>query len=374
MSRPPSHWKRWRSGDFDRAQVPEMFHSFMPAHAVNVLQDVNLQRLWEGGKRLILVDVDHTLVMWKQEDFGSEVIAWIEAAKKMGFELCIISNTRRVERLARLSEKLGIATVRGRFKPSRAMYRLALIKFKRKPEEAVMIGDQLMTDIFGANRAGIDAIWVRRMEGKEFGPTRINRFMERLLQSAIYKGLVAPADENPGTQAEEQAKPIKDRALVHQLVKFAVVGGSGFIIDFGIRWYLMFHAPWGNALMSTVFGNWLQESFSFFRSSFSTPAKAALPFFILVSAGLAIVNNFIWNRLWTFQIRSREERATQFRRFVTVSVIGMALNNVISSSLNQIIPGHAQRSLAMATIIATVCVAVWNFTGYRFYAFKPRKA
>lgn len=362
---------RWRSGRFDRDRVSHVFHSFVPAHAANSLCDVSLDQLWARGKRLILVDVDHTLVKWRSEEFAPPILEWIERAKAMGFGICIISNTRRVARLYRLAERLGIDTVRGRFKPSRAMFRLALIKFKCKADEAVMIGDQLMTDILGANRAGIEAIWVRKMEGREFGPTKINRFMERVLQSLIYKGLVSPIDEADSPSAD--AEPIWRRPIARQLVKFGVVGSTGFVIDFGIRWYLTFHAPWHGRLLSDVFGTWLRANFAFFHERFHTPQQATLPFFVIVSAGLAIVNNFIWNRLWTFEIRSRAERLAQFRRFVLVSVIGLALNNVISSSLNAIIPGHAQRSLAVATIIATFVVAIWNFTGYRLYAFRSRQ-
>ncbi|MEZ0324367.1 MAG: YqeG family HAD IIIA-type phosphatase, partial [Fimbriimonas sp.] len=156
-----------------------VFHPFTPAHAVNTLQEIDLDVLWASGKRLLLVDVDNTLVQWKQENFAAPVLEWIAKAKQMGFNICLVSNTNRLDRLARLKELLGVETVRGRFKPSRAMFRLAMIKFKNKPEETIMIGDQLMTDILGANRAGIEAYWVRKMEGREFGPTAINRKIER---------------------------------------------------------------------------------------------------------------------------------------------------------------------------------------------------
>src|SRR5579862_8150846 len=284
----------WRSGDFDSSRVPEVFHRFMPAHAADSLQAIDLRRLWDGGKRLILLDVDHTIVKWKAEEFSAEILKWLESAKQMGFDLCIISNTRRPQRLGRLSEKLQIETVRGRFKPSRAMFRLALIKFNRKPEEAVMVGDQLVTDIFGANRAGINAIWVRKMEGKEFAGTKVNRLMERILTSFIYKGLVAPIDE-----AGVPGEAISDLPIIHQLVRFCVVGGSSFVIDFGIRWVLTFHVPWDGQLLSVVFGKWLQETWPFFARRFASPQNAAVPFFVTISASLAIINSFIWNRIWT---------------------------------------------------------------------------
>lgn len=355
---------RWRSGDFDRKLVPEIFHRFVPAHAADSLQSIDLDRLWSGGKRLILLDVDHTLVKWKAMDFAQPVLEWIGRAKTMGFGLCIISNTRRVHRLQQLSQTLGVETVRGRFKPSRAMFRLALIKFKRKPEEAVMIGDQLMTDILGANRAGIDAIWVRKMEGKEFAGTRINRFMERILQSAIYQGLITPIDESkkPG----EETAPLKERSIFHQIVKFTIVGGSSFIIDFAITWFLTFHSGLAQPL-----GVWLQDHLPLFQQ-FKTPEKAAVPIFVTVAAAVAIVNSFIWNRLWTFEIRGKEERTSQFRRFVIVSVIGLLLNVAITSALNNVLPTHKQISLAIAKAVAAIVVAVWNFTGQRLYAFKPR--
>lgn len=367
----PPRRGRWRTGDFDRARVHEVFHNFVPAHAVNSLQEVDLDRLWTAGKRLILVDVDHTLVKWKSMDFAQPVLDWIARAKGMGFEFCIISNTRRVHRLQKLSQMLEIETVRGRFKPSRAMFRLALIKFKRKPEEAVMIGDQLMTDILGANRAGIDAIWVRKMEGKEFGPTKINRMMESLLQSAIYRGLVTPVDETPGPN--EGKKPFLQRTIVRQFVKFAIVGGSSFIVDTGIRLYLSFYAPWfeGRSFSDTL-GSWLRDNWALVAENFATPQKAAWPICVTIGATFGILNSFIWNRFWTFKIRGKEERLAQLRRFVFISVIGLLLNTVISSALNNIIQGHEKRSAFLATVIAAVVVAFWNFNGQRLYAFRTK--
>src|SRR5438132_1684957 len=143
------------------------------------LHAIDLPELWKTGKRLLLLDVDNTLVKWREESFSQPVLDWITHAKELGFDICLISNTNHLDRLERLKTALGVESVRGRFKPSRAMFRLAMIKYKRKPEETVMVGDQLMTDILGANRAGIEAIWVRKMEGQEFSGTKINRRMER---------------------------------------------------------------------------------------------------------------------------------------------------------------------------------------------------
>lgn len=352
----------WRNGDFDRQRLRGAVRHFAPAHAAENLPAVDLQRLWDKGKRLILLDVDHTLVQWHAEEFAPEVVAWVDQAKTLGFGLCIISNTHRPDRLNRLATKLGVETVRGRIKPSRAMFRLALIKFKRKPEETVMIGDQMMTDILGANRAGIDAIWVRKMEGKEFGGTRINRAIERFLTGRVYEALVSPVDESPGPQPK--------RALQHQIVKFLIVGGSSFVINALIRMLLMFKVPYGNERMSVAAGRWLQTHLAWPFEMFDNASDAFFPLACGIAATFGILNSFIWNRRWTFQIRGREERAAQLRRFFVISWIGALLDLVISSLLNHMIPGDEGASVMAATVISAGLVAIWNFAGQRLYAFK----
>jgi HAD superfamily phosphatase (TIGR01668 family) len=361
----------WRTGQFDRKKIHGVFHPFTPAHAINTLQEIDLDQLWAQGKRLILVDVDNTLVQWKQESFSDPVLAWIAKAKEMGFGICLVSNTNKLQRLARLRELLGVETVRGRFKPSRAMFRLAMIKFKCKPEETIMIGDQLMTDILGANRAGIEAIWVRKMEGVEFGPTRINRTIERFFQSFIYRALVAPMDEE--SSAEERDLPIEETALFHQIVKFVLVGGTSFAIDYMIRMTLMFAVPWDGSHLSDVVGAWLRSDVSWLFGTADSDRDAFFPIAATIAASFAIGNTFIWNRLWTFGITGKHERMRQFQRFVQVSVIGLAMNVLLSTFFNHTLPFDEKWNARLATVFAAGIVAIWNFAGQRMYAFKSKQ-
>lgn len=361
--------KAWKSGDFDRTRISGVFHPFTPAHAADSLEQVDLQRLWDKGKRLILLDVDNTLVEWKGENFAPTILEWLAKARALGFDLCILSNTRRVERLGRITQLLNIETVRGRFKPSRAMYRLALIKFKRKPEETIMIGDQMMTDILGANRAGIDAIWVRKMASKEFGPTRINRFVEGLLTGPIYKSLVTPLDEHAAP--DEDAKPLAEKTVFHQFVKFAVVGATSFIVDFAITYFLMKVAHVGGGeLLSDVVGGSLRHSMPSLFQFAKDNLGAAAPVLGFVASLFAMLNSFVWNRLWTFEVRGKEERMKQMRRFYAVSLIGLLINNSVFTVMINVIPGHRTMSMFLGRALGAVVAAVWNFLGSRHYAFK----
>lgn len=362
--------KVWRNGDFNRKQIHSALRPFAPAHAADSLEQVDLQKLWDRGKRLILLDVDNTLVEWKGENFSPTIIEWLEKAKSMGFQLCILSNTRRVERLMRITKLLGIETVRGRFKPSRAMYRLALIKFQRKPEEAIMIGDQMMTDILGANRAGVDAIWVRKMANKEFGPTRINRFIEGLLTGPIYASLVTPIDETPDAPEVEAAKPLAQKTIVHQLIRFGMVGGVAFVIDFVVSSFLLGGLPWGNDLASHKLGATLRSSFPQIFAFASSDEKAAAPFCFVIASFLAMTASFFMNRSWTFEVKGKEERLKQARRFYAVCIGGSLINSTVSSFVFNMMPTGLKIGVLLSRVAGAMVGAIWNFLGSRYYAFR----
>ncbi|RYG32865.1 YqeG family HAD IIIA-type phosphatase [bacterium] len=348
----------WQSGQFERHRIPGRYRRFAPTRAEENLESVSLQELWDGGKRLILLDVDNTLVRWKTEEFAPEVLEWVSQAKALGFKLCIISNTRRVDRLQRLSERLGVSTVRGRFKPSRAMYRLALIKFGHRAEEAVMIGDQMMTDILGANRAGIDAIWVRKMEGKEFVGTKVNRTIEKWLTGRIYRALVLPEVDD----SESDEMPMERKPLIQQLLRFAIVGGSSFVIDYCIRMTLLFATPFGQYV-----GRSLLDDHSVH------PERSAVKVAAMIAWVFATFNSFVWNRKWTFEAAGQDAKRAQMIKFFGVAAIGGLINLGISDVVATHAAGTAKDAARLATVLGAIGGAAWNFVGARRFALKRRQ-
>lgn len=340
-------------------------HPFLPAHAAESLVAVDLQDLWTRGKRLILLDVDHTIVRWKSEDIEEPVLQWIERAKSLGFEICILSNTRHPERLERISKRLGIVTVRGRFKPSRAMFRLACLKFKRSPQEAIMIGDQLMTDVLGANRSGIDAIWVRRMDSREFAGTKINRAIERMLTGAIYRALVIPEDHGPADPARPTTT---DTTIVKQITRFVVVGGSAFAIDSSLQYVFLRFVHLGGRPLGQVVGTWALHAFpQLFRGKDAMSAGA--PFIGIPVSVLAMLYTYVLNRQWTFEAVGKADKHVQMRRFFLVTFLGLAFQNGLLSLFWNGQPA----TFLPCKVAATFFQAIWNFVGQRLYAFQDRR-
>lgn len=359
----------FRTGDFDRTRVGAL-RPFCPARALVSITEVSLQELKDQGKKLILLDVDHTLVKWKQENFDPTVITWLEEAKALGFQLCILSNTRHPDRLARISEYLKIDYLRGKFKPSREMYLEALTRYSVEPEQAVMIGDQMMTDILGANRSGIDAIWVQKMDGPEFAGTKVNRLIEKIISSILYRSLVTDPTE---TDTPNTSIPIWERAIFRQFVKFLAVGAISFVIDNGVRWIMMFVLKTDGNLLSSVWGAELKRSFPSVFSFAETPDKAFYPVTAVIGSFLATFNSYLMNRAFTFKVKGREEAGKQLIKVFMVNYVGLAINVGISTIFYSIIPGHPKRSAAIAGVIGAAVAAIWNFAGQRYFAFKVHK-
>lgn len=119
------------------------------------------ERLKEKGITLVLADLDNTLVPYGVPVPTPEIVAWKEDLERNGIQLFILSNSRRPGRAQTFAEALGVPYQGHSGKPKKAGYLRALERMGRKPEETVMIGDQIFTDTLGANNAGVVPLLIR---------------------------------------------------------------------------------------------------------------------------------------------------------------------------------------------------------------------
>ena len=106
---------------------------------------------------------------------GCAQITWKEALEEAGVTLFVVSNSRKSHRCPDFCEALGVPYVRHAGKPGTKGFRAALARAGVSADQAVMVGDQIFTDILGANRAGIATVLVKPMAwGKN--PGRLLRY------------------------------------------------------------------------------------------------------------------------------------------------------------------------------------------------------
>jgi len=85
------------------------------------------------------------------------------------------------ERVEEFCKKLNLQYVAGAKKPLTIGFKRALQKLNRKPEEAIILGDQVLTDVLGAKSFGVMSVLVKPISKTDAFKTRINRFFEGLI-------------------------------------------------------------------------------------------------------------------------------------------------------------------------------------------------
>ena len=137
--------------------------SLVPAHMVESVYWLIPERLKDHGVRLDLADLDNTLAPYEESLPSPALRAWKAELEENGITLFVVSNSRKSRRCPDFCEALGIGCVRHAGKPGTRGFREALEQTGIPAENAVMVGDQIFTDIWGANRAGITSVLVRPM-------------------------------------------------------------------------------------------------------------------------------------------------------------------------------------------------------------------
>ena len=122
--------------------------------------DISPAALAEKGIKLVLADLDNTLTPYEAPLPSPELRRWKEALEAAGITLFVVSNSRKSRRCPDFCEALGIPYVRHAGKPGTKGFQEALEQTGVSPAQAVMVGDQIFTDILGGNRAGITTVLV----------------------------------------------------------------------------------------------------------------------------------------------------------------------------------------------------------------------
>lgn len=148
---------------------------FIPDSTVSSIYDLDPDVLPFLGFRLVLADLDNTLTPYEEALPSPDLRRWKERLDANGILLYVVSNSRKSSRCPDFCAALGIPCIRHAGKPSRKGFLQALAETDIPAENALMVGDQIFTDIWGANRAKIFSVLVKPMAwGKN--PLRILRY------------------------------------------------------------------------------------------------------------------------------------------------------------------------------------------------------
>ena len=115
---------------------------------------IDPEKLARRGIRLVLADLDNTLAPYKEAP-TPRAAAWAGELEARGIRLFLLSNSRKPHRARQMAQRLGVPYQGRSGKPKRGGYLRAMERMGCAPEQTVMVGDQIFTDVLGACRAGV---------------------------------------------------------------------------------------------------------------------------------------------------------------------------------------------------------------------------
>ncbi|MDR0974744.1 MAG: YqeG family HAD IIIA-type phosphatase [Ruminococcus sp.] len=153
---------------------------FSPWAVYESAWDISEDFLKKNGIKALLLDIDNTLSVHCGGTPFLEVTGWLERMKAAGIKVILVSNNH-APRIKPFAEKLDLPYVTDAKKPLPFGYIKALFEIGVKKREAAAIGDQIFTDIIGANLAGIRSIFVFPKVPETSLPFRFKRALEKPL-------------------------------------------------------------------------------------------------------------------------------------------------------------------------------------------------
>lgn len=152
-----------------------------PNRFASRLHDVSLAELAAAGIRGLIVDLDNTLLGFRETELAAEHVAWIAEAHDRGFVICMVSNNFG-ERARTIAGQLNIGCVPNALKPLPFGFMRALKHLGLPRNQVAVVGDQLFTDVLGAKLCGnLYTILTDPIETHDFAITRMFRFLERMV-------------------------------------------------------------------------------------------------------------------------------------------------------------------------------------------------
>ena len=164
-----------------------MFETFYPGNYVDSAYEIPYEKLYERGYRGIIFDVDNTLVP-HGAPADARAIELFERLRAIGFSTSILSNNKE-PRVSPFADKVGSPYIFKGGKPSRKGYERAMERMKTDRDTTLFVGDQLFTDVWGANRTGLYSILVKPINPKEEIQIVLKRYLEAVVLAFYRKRL-----------------------------------------------------------------------------------------------------------------------------------------------------------------------------------------
>ena len=154
---------------------------FRPTACKTNIFDVTPGFLSSLGIKALLLDVDNTIATYTSHAPIDGAVEWAKDLERAGFDVVIVSNNVE-KRVSAFAQRFGLPWISFAMKPFPFGYLKAKKKLGRRARECAIIGDQIFTDVIGANLCGMKSVLLSPIELEDGISFRVRRYFERGLR------------------------------------------------------------------------------------------------------------------------------------------------------------------------------------------------
>jgi len=157
-----------------------------PKEYLNSVKEISIDLLEKNNIKGLILDVDNTLIDFDKK-MPEGVENWTQNLKNVGIKFCILSNSNKIEKVGAVAEKLNILFINFAKKPFKSGFKRAQKVLGLQEKQIAVVGDQIMTDVIGANRSKMFSILVKPIDKKDYMLTKIKRPLEKIIINLYLK-------------------------------------------------------------------------------------------------------------------------------------------------------------------------------------------
>ena len=156
-----------------------MLERFYPGEYLDSAYEIAFDRLYREGYRGVIFDIDNTLVPHGAPADARARELFLHL-RELGYRCVLLSNNKE-PRVKRFGDAVGASYIYKAGKPKPASYRRAMEQMGTDTRSTLFVGDQIFTDVYGANLAGIRTILVKPIHPKEEIQIVLKRYLEKIV-------------------------------------------------------------------------------------------------------------------------------------------------------------------------------------------------
>ncbi len=158
---------------------------FVPDMYMQSIYTINYKKLKKNGIKCLIFDLNNTITSY-EEDYPTDKLREFMHNLSKDFKLFIVSNSSK-SRVRPFKERLNIDSSFSSKKPFKTKFKKIMDMYNFKDTEIAMIGDELITDIFGGNRMNFTTILVNSISEEEPFLVRVVRSVEKIILKKLNK-------------------------------------------------------------------------------------------------------------------------------------------------------------------------------------------